>query len=252
MTDSWWKGPYWTLCPRTGPEERENQAEGITQLLGLSAPIAILDVACWDGGLSIALASRGHAVTALDIEDAFLRAGRQLARLREVHVDWVRGDMRTLPFDGGFDLVLCFCWAFGFFDDDGNRAFLASAYRALRPGGRLLLDTQAVETTLPRWRDRKWHRLKADHHILEETTWDAATGRINTEFIVFEGSAAPRSASSSYRLYSYRELAGMCEDVGFVRVIGLAGSLSDSFETGGIVKRSFHLGAERLVLLAKK
>ena len=53
---------------------------------------------------------------------------------------WRAGDMLSLPFEREFDAVYSFFTSFGYFGDDENEQVLAGIARALKPGGRFLLD----------------------------------------------------------------------------------------------------------------
>ncbi len=58
-------------------------------------------------------------------------------------VDYWAGDLQDLPLgpNEGFDAVLNWFTSFGYFADNGNKGVLREFRRALRPGGRLLLET---------------------------------------------------------------------------------------------------------------
>ena len=58
----------------------------------------------------------------------------QVARAAEPGVDWVRADVRRLPFAAGFDLAVSF-GAFGHFLPRERPVLFAQVYAALRPGG---------------------------------------------------------------------------------------------------------------------
>ena len=115
-----------------------DNARVIAQVAGLDGQADILDAPCGDGRVSVQLAQLGHRVTGID------RSPRFIARARErpgaEGVDFRVGDLRELDFDGAFDLVLNWFSSFGYLDHDGNRAVLRAFRRALRPGGRLVLE----------------------------------------------------------------------------------------------------------------
>jgi len=116
----------------------EDNARLIVQVAHLDAPADVLDAPCGDGRVSVQLARLGHRVTGID------RSPRFIARARErpgaEGIDFRVGDLRELDFDGAFDLVLNWFSSFGYLDHDGNRAVLRACRRALRPGGRLVLE----------------------------------------------------------------------------------------------------------------
>jgi SAM-dependent methyltransferase len=63
-----------------------------------------------------------------------------LARERYADASFERNDMRELAFESEFDAVVNWFTSFGYFDPVTNDRVLASFARALRPGGRLLLE----------------------------------------------------------------------------------------------------------------
>ena len=71
-----------------------------------------------------------------------------------VAVRFKQGDIRELPAEE-FDALVCWGNSFGYLPHAGTVAHLASCRRALREGGRLLLDSATVaELILPRLNER--------------------------------------------------------------------------------------------------
>ena len=108
---------------------------------GLLVPgCRILDLACGGGRHSVAMAQRGAVVTGIDLGPAAIDAARRRARRAGVHVEWLHGDLRHLPFENVFHVVT---FIFGCFTEMPRRdaeAVLQRISRSLRPGGTLLLD----------------------------------------------------------------------------------------------------------------
>jgi demethylmenaquinone methyltransferase / 2-methoxy-6-polyprenyl-1,4-benzoquinol methylase len=100
----------------------------------------VLDACCGTGDLAIADARVGGKVTGLDFSEAML----ERARRKEPSIEWVRGDLLSLPFeDAAFDSATV---GFGVRNvEDVSRAF-AELRRVLRPGGRIGI----LEITRPR------------------------------------------------------------------------------------------------------
>jgi SAM-dependent methyltransferase len=107
-------------------------------LLDPRAGERILDAACGRGWTTDRIARRGAEAVGLDlldrhVEEAQRRFGGEPRRR------FVQGDARALPVgDASLDKIHCLEAAFQF-GSDGRRAFLREAFRALRPGGRLVL-----------------------------------------------------------------------------------------------------------------
>lgn len=104
----------------------------------LSAGSTALSVADGEGRNSVWLAEQGLAVTALEISPVALEKARRLARGRGVEVEFMQGDMLTMPWPPAqFDLVL---GVFIQFVGPDERAIqFARIKQALKPGGLLML-----------------------------------------------------------------------------------------------------------------
>jgi SAM-dependent methyltransferase len=105
--------------------------------LGGLPPGRALDLGAGEGRNAIWLAERGWQVTAVDFSGVALAKGAKLAASRGVSVDWVQADLTAYdPPTGGFDLVLL---AYVHLPPGQWHAVLASAARALAPGGTLFV-----------------------------------------------------------------------------------------------------------------
>ena len=92
-----------------------------------------LDVATGTGNTAFALAPHVQRVIGLDLTREMLNEAGRIAAERNIHnVDWVIGDAAHLPFpDATFDVYSVRAAPHHFTDVD---AFLAEAYRVLKPG----------------------------------------------------------------------------------------------------------------------
>lgn len=100
----------------------------------------ILDLACGGGRHSVAMAKRGAVVTGIDLGPAAIDAARRRAKRAGVHVEWLHGDLRHLPFENVFHVVT---FIFGCFTEMPRRdaeVVLKRISRSLRRGGTLLID----------------------------------------------------------------------------------------------------------------
>ena len=149
--------------------------------------------------------------------------------------------MRDLPWRDTFDGAYCFWESFGYFDDDGNRAFLTSVAQALKPGGRLVFDTHIAETLLPHLFRRDWQCLGDNLIIMEERAYDHATGIVTRRWIVVRDGHTEHS-SLTMRLYTYRELVALVKAAGFASVE----------DHGWLNLLPFTMASPRLVLVATK
>ena len=194
-------------------ELSETQVNRLWRLLELAPGLEALDVPCGHGRIANRLAERGLRVTGLDADPLFLERARADAATRGVDVEYVEGDMRTLPWDGRFDLVVNWFTSFGYFDDDGNRAWLREARQTLKPGGRLVLDVHNRDAFARNWLPVTMSERDGDL-LVDRHAFDLPTGRNETErFLVRDGRM--RGTRFSVRMLTFTELRDWLLDAGF-------------------------------------
>lgn len=222
-------------------EQTRREADYLEMLLGLSAPAHLLDVPCGSGRLTVELAGRGHHVTGVDNDAALLDDVRRVAAARDLGaaIRVEQRDMRDLPWQEVFDGAYCFWESFGFFDDEGNRAFLGAVAAALKPGAKFVFDTHVAETMLPHLGQRPWERVGDDLLVLEERDYDPATA-IMTRHLTIVGRGRTARLDLSLRLYTYRELLTLLRGAGFAACEGYS----------WLSLVPFMMGAPRLLMVA--
>lgn len=245
MRTEWWESYFSGLfldVLRQGKTEGQTGAEAdfIQKVLRLSPRAKILDVPCGNGRLSLELASRGYQVTGVDITLPLLNDARRKAAKQQLEVVWEHRDMRDLPWQEEFDDAFCFWGSFGYFDEIGNRGFLQAVARALQPGARFLLDIHIAESLLPRFQGRDWQRV-GDILMFQERCYDHLHSRVDVEMTLVKSGRTTKRASS-VRIYTYRQLCQLFEEVGFAICEGY----------GSLNRESFKFGSQRLYLVAEK
>jgi SAM-dependent methyltransferase len=202
----------------------------------------LLDIPCGSGRHSVELARRGYRMTGIDLSVDFLKAARSRAAEAKVQVDLLHGDMRHPNVDAdSFDGAFCFGNSFPYLDRSGAIAFLSALSRAIRPGGRLVIDTGcAAESILPTLLPQRWHRFD-DIIVMSKATYIASASRLDIDYTFIQGDKIETRPSSSY-VFTIAELTRMLGDAGF-EVLSL---------NGGFAGERYELGSPRLVLTAKQ
>jgi SAM-dependent methyltransferase len=208
-----WAGIHAGVIP---PEETAEHVESIVRLLALRPGERLLDVPCGDGRVALPLAGRGIRVTGVELNDRLLDYARVRAGEEGLDVELRLGDMRELPWRGEFDAALCFSGSFGYFDDEGNAAFVRAVHGALAAGGRFLIDTHIAETVLRIFEERGWERID-ETLVLQERRYDHESSRVDVDWTFVRNGEAVTNASS-VRLYTYRQLTELLRQAGFARV----------------------------------
>lgn len=240
-----------------GDERSAHDAAVVAGLLGLEPDMHVLDVPCGHGRIANRLAVGGAKVVGVDSNPLFLERARMDAAALGVDVDYLRADMRDLPWldrspqqngtgsdgDGPFDAVVNWFTSFGYFDDDTDRRLLRGFRRALRSGGRLVMDILNRDLLLlTRGRGRPAPTFlveRGDDLMIDRVHLDPAATRTYTERILLRNGRVRRT-SFSLRLFTLAELRGWLRDAGFGEVEAYAGDGTP-----------FTWEAERLVVVAR-
>jgi SAM-dependent methyltransferase len=175
----------------------------------------ILDLACGHGRHAIELARRGYRVTGVDLNAFFLEVAGRAAREAKVHEDFVQGDMRRVPLNGEFDVVLNLFTAFGYFDtNEENTRVVREIARLLKQGGVFVLDVMNKERLMRVFKEKDWGRLSDGSIILREHTFDLISGRNYERRVRHRASGEVEEVHISLRLYTLAELITMCKKAG--------------------------------------
>ena len=206
---------------RLAAEPSERETEQIVALLDLAPGAAVLDAPCGHGRIANRLAARGFRVVGLDSNPDFLALARRDAAEAGVDVEYVHGDLRELPWSAQFDAALNWYTSFGYFDDHDNARVLAEYRRALKPGGRLLLE-QINRDSLLRQIPAGSSRLVAlsergDDLMIYRVHFDLLEGRSRTERITVRAGRV-RRVRFSLAQRTLPELSASLREAGFERI----------------------------------
>jgi len=199
-----------------GAERTREDVEKIVELLELPDGAEILDCPSGHGRIANALAERGFRVTGIDASEFFLDHARADAAERGVEVEYVQGDMRKLPWRDRFDGLVNWFTSFGYFSDDQNKAVLQQFHDVLKPGGKLIIETQNVTRIL--LHPLPQHFLERDGNVMADA-WelDVEHARFVTERIVVRDGRT-RKTRFVVRWFSVPELRAWLEEAGFENV----------------------------------
>ncbi len=193
-------------------EHTAREAETLERALAVAPGAELLDVPCGAGRMSLPLAARGYRMTAVDLSDESLAHARAADVVHAVA--WEHRDMRDLPWPARFDGAFCVGNSFGYFDDEGDAAFLTAVASALKPGGRFVLETPMIaESLLPTLPPRPWYTA-GDVYLLVTNDYDPARGRLDIEY-TFVSNGRVETRRGSHRVYTYRQLVELVAAAGF-------------------------------------
>jgi ubiquinone/menaquinone biosynthesis C-methylase UbiE len=221
--------------------EAGEQALAAARLAGCPDGGELLDAPCGFGRHAIPLARAGYRVTGVDRSTVLLDEARRRAG-GERWPKFVNADYRELPFkDSSFDAALNLYTSLGYLGDEEDTRALASIRRVLREGGRLVIETMHRDRLVQMVSDRHWRLMGEGRLLLEQSTFDPASGVAQTTQTLIDGDGRRESRTFSVRVYTATELLAMLERAGF----------SDAKAYGTFEGDPFTL-ATRLVLVATR
>ncbi len=201
---------------RSFTEERAaSETAFVERALGLKPGAEVLDLCCGHGRHAVLLAKRGLLVTGLDLSQELLDLARQAAATERVQLALVRSDMRDIPFAGRFDAIINMFTAFGYLEsEDEDKKVLAAVHKALKPGGRLLMDMLNREWVVSNYIQNDWHRGDDGTLYLERRELDLATSRNHVTFTIVPPNGPRRQGGHVIRLYTLTEMITLLRDAG--------------------------------------
>lgn len=129
---------FTTFLGTVPPSQTQREVDFIRRQLSQPCYPSILDLCCAMGRHALPLTAYGYQVLGIDRD---LGALREAQRRSGGQIPYVAQDMRHLGLRPGIlDGVLSLWQSFGYFDAATNRDIMRQIHRALRPGGRLVLD----------------------------------------------------------------------------------------------------------------
>ncbi len=187
----------------------------IWSVAGLQPGNRVLDLACGHGRIANRLAAHGAVVTGADVSEPFLAIGHRAAVEAGVRVGYVRADMRAIPCRP-FDIIVSWFSAFGYHDDDTDRAVLRQVWGALVPGGRFVLELNNRDAVLMRFVPVDLIERDGDI-MIRRRRFDALTGRMHNDTTVVRHGTV-RQFTFFTRLFSLPEIRDWLRQAGFVDI----------------------------------
>lgn len=190
----------------------DREVASLVKLLELAAPLKILDLACGFGRHTNRLAKLGHTVTGVDYMPGFLDLARKNAAEMGVQVNYLQGDMRQVDFQDEFDLVMLMFTSFGYFEDSENEQVVKNMAQALKPGGRLVLDTLNRDLVL---KDLPPAEVleKGSDLLINRFSFDVLAGRFHNRRIVIRNGIR-KDKPYSVRMYNATEIRRLLDGAG--------------------------------------
>lgn len=229
--------------PQFKAERTEAETRFIAASLAAPAGGSVLDLACGFGRHAIGMAKLGYRVTGVDFSARYLEIAAADAADAGVQVVWRQGDMRHIGDERAFDAAYSYFTSFGYFGDDDNEQVLAEVSRAVRPGGRFLLEMANRDYLLAHPQQRTWTQREDGALLMEETSLELASSRIVARQMLIDPQGGTQVTKEySLRTYTCAELSALLRRHGF-GVCAVSGGATG--EPYGVESRRLAIVAER-------
>jgi SAM-dependent methyltransferase len=225
-------------------ERAEKEVAFSEKALQLQAGACVLDLCCGQGRHCVPLAKHGFKVTGLDLNPPYLELARQAAEGENVALETVVADMRQIPFQSHFDAILNMYSSFGYLESEAeDLKVLESVAKALKPGGRLLLDMLNREWAVANYIQNDWHPGADGTLYVERRELDLASSRMHVSFNIIESDGGRRDSIGHHiRLYTLTETTRLLERVKI--------NVTDVF--GGFDGEAYAIDTRRMIIVAQK
>ena len=209
---------------------------------GATGGARISDLCCGHGRHTVELAAAGYSMVGQDLSATFLDLAKDAAAARDLQIQFVHADMREIPFEGEFDAVINMFTAFGYFDDTENQKVLNAVARALKPGGKFLIDLLNTLRIIRNFLPQSWDELSDGTVALTKRDYNLLTGNIEELRTYIAPDGSKREVRLIWRSYIYPELAKMlnCAGLAPIQVFG-------NFDGS-----EFAWDSNRMIILAEK
>lgn len=127
--EEWFGHDYKLVYPHRDEAEAREQIGFVKRHINIPERAKVLDLCCGCGRHAIELWGLGYDVVGLDLSEELLDLACSRADECEMDVQFIRCDMREIPYEDHFDLIVNFFTSFGYFADDADnqRVLLAIA-----------------------------------------------------------------------------------------------------------------------------
>jgi SAM-dependent methyltransferase len=220
------------------------EAEFAIAALALKPGDQVLDLACGQARHAVLLAKQGIEVTGQDQSAEYLQDARAAAEQHGVDLPLIKSDMRTIPFEGHFDAVVNMFTSFGYFEAEAdNRRVLAEISKALKPGGRVLIDLINREWVIANNQAAERRENSDGTVVLERRELNLQTSRNHVTFTIIDADGKKReSVGHRIRLYTLTEIIRMMAEANLIyeRVYG------------GFDSEPYTTSTRRMIVVARK
>jgi SAM-dependent methyltransferase len=137
---NWFGNDYLEVYSHRDKIEAKLLVQLILSNTNLNPNSQILDIGCGQGRHLSVFANRHFRITGIDLSGVLLRIAKE-DNLNNPKADFMQADMRYLPLNSKFDLILNLFTSFGYFEkDESNKLVFQQINDLLKKSGRFVFD----------------------------------------------------------------------------------------------------------------
>ncbi|RYY54432.1 MAG: class I SAM-dependent methyltransferase [Chitinophagaceae bacterium] len=244
INDRYFDGFYQEIWRQTVPEQ--TTAKEIAYIIeGLKTPSGghVIDLMCGYGRHSIALASQGFKVTAVDNLANYTDEILKVAAKESLSIEVVNANIATFtPPEATAELCICMGNSINFFPEKDVKIILERMHGALKTYGKILINTWSlIEIVTKGFVSNSWSEFE-DLTLLSESRYLFNPTRVETSTTILKNGAVAEVKLAIDYLFGMSELISLIEAVGFQEV--------KAFSIPG--RKEFQLGDSRAYIVATK
>jgi len=240
--ESFWRTIYPYMFDAKRHARTSKEVDGIIKQLDLQPDDSVLDLGCGDGRHLLELARRGYQkITGVDSTKYYLDIAKERTAAEGLPIEFIQDDMRSPRNEGAYEAVLSLFSSLGYFEKhEENLRVLRNAHRALKRGGKLLVDVRGKENFAYHFDEEGWTESDGTYVLTRRMPLNDFSIIENHWTIIESGNA--KELVFSHWIYSAQELKNMCEAAGF----------SDITAYGGMDGSPYSYQSPRLIMVARK
>ncbi len=232
MKKEWFKdwfesNDYLDVYNHRDDKEAQTLIELIIKTINPSKEKIFLDAACGFGRHALVLSSLGYKVIGFDLSRNLLSMAKRNSLAKNLTLDLLAGDFRSITFKKKIDIVLNLFTSFGYFEtDDDNFHFVKGAYHFIKEGGYYVFDYINLSYL-------KKNIVKETERIIEgkiiREFRNIENDRVNKKILIQERNTIAEY-SESVKLYSPEFLINSFNYTGFELIKQYGDYLGNNFE----------------------
>lgn len=214
--EEWFGEEYKLVYPHRNEAEAKKQIDFLRKHVSIPENAKVLDLCCGCGRHAVQLKELGYDVVGLDLSEELLELACSRASECNLDMNFIRCDMREIPYESYFDLIVNFFTSFGYFADDAeNQRVFSAIAKALKPGGKFLIDYMNPDHVTRNLVEKDEKQIPGGIRLIQERWIDASTRRINKKLTLIKD-GKESTYKESVRMYSHREMRDMLLKAGLM------------------------------------